>query len=225
MAEVMGLQGVGAKQKGPAVRQLDMRHLQLGAFAAQNRKVLTPVELEGIAGIKMQRHKGSAPRRLLFTLAVGLPNRRENDPPDRFLARLIRTKAATRAYEPVKPSVTRSACNCFAVRFCLRDFPASVFSQPANLSAKGSILLCRSGVANFGSMVFAARCLVTVLRDTPVSRAISRIDSFCRKCIRRMMFNSPMWITPLPPPLTASGKGSHGSVLSENYAPYRLSSG
>jgi hypothetical protein len=24
-----------------------------------------------------------------------------------------------------------------------------------------------------------------------------------------------MWITPLPPPLTALGKGSHGSVLSE----------
>jgi hypothetical protein len=74
-------------------------------------------------------------------------------------------------------------------------------------------------------MVFAARCLVTVLRDTPVSRAISRIDSFCRKCIRWMMFNSPMWITPLPPPLTASGVGSHGSVLSENYAPNRLTSG
>ena len=45
------------------------------------------------------------------------------------------------------------------------------------------------------------------------------------KCIRRMMFNSPMWITPLPPPLTALGKGSHGSVLSENYRPNRLSSG
>jgi hypothetical protein len=40
-----------------------------------------------------------------------------------------------------------------------------------------------------------------------------------------MMFNSPMWITPLPPPLTALGKGSHGSVLSENYQPNRLSSG
>ncbi|WP_208863796.1 hypothetical protein, partial [Paracoccus marcusii] len=23
-----------------------------------------------------------------------------------------------------------------------------------------------------------------------------------RKCMRRMMFKSPMWITPLPPPLT-----------------------
>ncbi|MGB5067711.1 MAG: hypothetical protein WBO29_10100, partial [Albidovulum sp.] len=38
-------------------------------------------------------------------------------------------------------------------------------------------------------------------------------------------FKSPMWITPLPPLLSALGVGSHGSVLSENYAPYRLSSG
>ena len=31
-------------------------------------------------------------------------------------------------------------------------------------------------------------------------------------------------ITPLSPLLSALGVGSHGSVLSENYAPYRLSS-
>jgi len=33
-----------------------------------------------------------------------------------------------------------------------------------------------------------------------------------------------MWITPLPPPLTALGEGSHGSILNGNYAPNRLSS-
>ncbi|MDQ1902350.1 hypothetical protein RAH32_18170, partial [Paracoccus sp. WLY502] len=27
----------------------------------------------------------------------------------------------------------------------------------------------------------------------------SRTDSFCRKCMRRMMFKSPMWITPVTP--------------------------
>ena len=91
-----------------------------------------------------------------------------------------------------------------------------VFNQAANFSAKGSSLLGRSGVAKIGSIVFAARCLVTVFRDSPVRREISRIDNFCRKCIRRMMFKSPMWITPLPPPLNASGEGSHGSVLSGN---------
>lgn len=46
----------------------------------------------------------------------------------------------------------------------------------------------------------AAKCLVTVFRDYPVRRAISRIDSFCRKYMRRMTFKGPMWITPLPPP-------------------------
>lgn len=43
------------------------------------------------------------------------------------------------------------------------------------------------------------RLLVIVLRDRPVRRAISRTDSFCRKCMRRMMFKSPMWITPVTP--------------------------
>ena len=70
---LVGLQGIGPQQKGPAVRQLDMRHLQLRAFAAQNRKLLAPVELEGIARSKIQRHKGPAPRRLLFVLPIRLP--------------------------------------------------------------------------------------------------------------------------------------------------------
>ena len=125
----------------------------------------------------------------------------------------------------MKPSLTRSACICFSVRRCLRGLPISVFSQPASFSEKGSSLLGRSGAANFGSIVFAARCFDTVLRERPVRRAISRIDSFSRKCMRRMMFKSPMWITPLPPPLTVMGEGSHGSLLSGNYALTRLSSG
>lgn len=33
-----------------------------------------------------------------------------------------------------------------------------------------------------------------------------------------------MWITPLPPSLSALGEGSHGSILNGNYAPNRLSS-
>jgi hypothetical protein len=62
------------------------------------------------------------------------------------------------------------------------------------------------------------------LRDSPVRRLISRIDCFSRSAIRRMMFKSPMWITPLPPSQTALGKRSHGSVLNGNYALTRLSS-
>ena len=41
----------------------------------------------------------------------------------------------------------------------------------------------------------------------------------------RMVFKSPMWTTPLPPPLAALGEGSHGSIRSGNYPPARLSSG
>ncbi|GHE66602.1 hypothetical protein GCM10019059_28020 [Camelimonas fluminis] len=48
---LMGLQEIGAQQEGPAVRQLDMRHLQLRAFTAQDSKILTPVELEGFLRI------------------------------------------------------------------------------------------------------------------------------------------------------------------------------
>jgi hypothetical protein len=51
-----------------------MRHLQLGALAAQHRKVLAPVKLERLARLKHQRHKGSAPRRLLLLLPVCPPN-------------------------------------------------------------------------------------------------------------------------------------------------------
>ena len=61
---------IALKTDQTGVRQLDVGHLQLGAFTAQNRKILAPVELESIAGIKMQRNKGSAPRRLLFALAI-----------------------------------------------------------------------------------------------------------------------------------------------------------
>jgi hypothetical protein len=40
---LMGLQRIGAQQKSSAVCQLDMRHLQFGALAAQNRKVFALV--------------------------------------------------------------------------------------------------------------------------------------------------------------------------------------
>lgn len=44
-----------------------------------------------------------------------------------------------------------------------------------------------------------------VLRDIPVRRAISRRGNFSRKAIRRMMFKSPMCITPMSP--VAHGAG------------------
>ncbi len=41
------------EQQKDACRQLDMCHLQLRTFAAQNCKILAPVELEGISRVKM----------------------------------------------------------------------------------------------------------------------------------------------------------------------------
>lgn len=80
----------------------------------------------------------------------------------------------------------------------MRDFPAYVFSQAASLPEKGSSLLGRSGTVNVGSIVPAFKNFVIVLRDSPVRRLISRIDYFSRSAIRRVMFKSPIWITPLP---------------------------
>jgi len=93
---LVGLQGIGPQEEGPAVRQLDMGDLELYACPANNRKILAPVELERLAWCEHQRHEGAAPCRLFLALPICFPNRRENDPPDRFLARLIRAKAATR---------------------------------------------------------------------------------------------------------------------------------
>jgi len=60
-----------------------------------------------------------------------------------------------------------------------------------------------SGVLNCGSIMPAFKYFLMVLRDIPVRRAISRIGSFSRKAIRLIMFKSPMWIAPLPPPQVA----------------------
>jgi hypothetical protein len=62
------------------------------------------------------------------------------------------------------------------VRFCLRDFTASCRSMCTSLSAKGSSPLGRPGVLNFGSTLSERRYLRTVFRDSPVRRAISRIE-------------------------------------------------
>jgi hypothetical protein len=114
-------------------------------------------------------------------------------------ARHSRAKAATRLQEPVKPSATGAACNGFSVRRCFRPSPASVFSRPASVSANGSSLPGRAGVANRGSTAPDYGYFLTVLRDSPVRRAIARSGSCSRSARRRTTFNSPTWIRPLPP--------------------------
>ena len=121
--------------------------------------------------------------------------------------------------------VKTAAQQAMLMQHWTRDFLVRQLTQLAN-AIRAHIgefgLVVPKGVHNMGRLVTEAEAA-----DLPAegSRAISRNDSFCRKCMPRMTFNSPMWITPLPPPLTALGEGSHGSVISESYAPSRLSSG
>jgi hypothetical protein len=71
------LQRIGSHDEGTAVAELEVRHLKLGAFAAENRPVLRPLELERLARLERQRHEGAAPARLHLTLALFLPGPRK----------------------------------------------------------------------------------------------------------------------------------------------------
>ena len=62
------------------MRQLDMRHLKLGALVGQMPVVFAPVELEGLSRAESQWHEGAAARGLLLALPVcpPLPRKRRN---------------------------------------------------------------------------------------------------------------------------------------------------
>ena len=74
---LMRLQRIGPHQERPAVRQLDMGHLQFDPLAADIGPVFAPVELERFAGLEHQRHKGAAPSRLLCTMPICTPRARK----------------------------------------------------------------------------------------------------------------------------------------------------
>ena len=67
------LQEIGPHDEGPAVAQLGMGHLQLGAFIADDGPVLRPVELEGFPRFERQWHEGPAPSRVHLPLPIGFP--------------------------------------------------------------------------------------------------------------------------------------------------------
>ena len=70
---LVGLERVGSHDEGPAVRELGVRHLQLGALAAELGPVLAPVELESLARRKDQGNERPATAGLGVALTVGLP--------------------------------------------------------------------------------------------------------------------------------------------------------
>ena len=158
---LMGLLRIGPENEGAAIGELEVSDLQLGSLAGDDRPIFRPVELERLAGQKRQRHEHAAAARLLFLLPSGLPVAREG------------------RHAIVGAVVTEGGqigVQLLVVRFCLRDFPASCRSICDSLSAYGSSLLGRSGMANFGSTVSERRYLRTVFLDSPVRRDISRIE-------------------------------------------------
>jgi hypothetical protein len=64
-----------------------VRHLELGPFASDNRPILAPIELEGFAGRKGQRHEGAPAAGLLLKLPVSLPaaSKRSHPPIGTFI--------------------------------------------------------------------------------------------------------------------------------------------
>ncbi len=67
------LERIRPDEEGAAVRQLDVRNLQLGPLTAQDRPVLAPVELESFPARKDQRNERASPTALLLPLPVSLP--------------------------------------------------------------------------------------------------------------------------------------------------------
>ena len=67
------LQEIGPHDEGPAVAQLGVGHLQLGAFIADDGPVFRPVELESFPRFERQRHEGPAPSRVHLPLPIGFP--------------------------------------------------------------------------------------------------------------------------------------------------------
>jgi hypothetical protein len=70
---LMGLQRIGAHDKSAAVRQLEVRNLQLCPLPAQHCPVLAPVELECVIRLKDQKHEDAPASGLQRALAIGNP--------------------------------------------------------------------------------------------------------------------------------------------------------
>ena len=92
------------------------------------------------------------------------------------------------------------------VRLCLRGLPLSSFSQADSFSANASSLLGLSGTLNAGSTTSPRKYLRIVFRDSPVLRAISRIESWSRSAQRRITLSNSMLITPVAPAENSRGE-------------------
>ena len=79
--QLMGLKGIRSHQKGTAVRELNMSHLQFNMFACDGCPILTPIKLKGFSGPEYKWHKGTSTKVILslqregfFRFGVGIPD-------------------------------------------------------------------------------------------------------------------------------------------------------
>src|SRR3546814_3604898 len=70
---LMGLKKIGPHGEGPAVAELEVCHLQLGAHPIEDRPVLPPVELESLPRCERYRPEGPAAAHLLLTAILIAP--------------------------------------------------------------------------------------------------------------------------------------------------------
>lgn len=67
------LQQIDSDDKGPAIAELGVRYLQLGALTADDGPVFRPVELEGLTGCEAQWHEGPTTCCLQLALPIRSP--------------------------------------------------------------------------------------------------------------------------------------------------------
>ena len=197
------LQRIGAQEERPAVAQLELRHLELGALAGHHRPVLAPVELERLARRKGQRHKGAAPsgpRQLLLRLSPR-PGKRRHP--------VIRALETQRQPDP---RADAAGCGVACVLCVLPPSATRSASSRTRRSCSGS---CASDTSARPPPL--ARYFRIVLRDSLVRRAISRIDTPSRRCQRLMTLNIATLITPSPARLPSRTVSIRGSNLNANH--------
>jgi hypothetical protein len=197
------LQRIGPHDERPAVRQLEVRHLQLGALTADDRPVLAPVELEGLAWLEHQRHEGAAPAGLLLPLPIAFQARKGRDP----------------VVGAVIAQLTRSACICLTVRFCLRDLPPR---SAASRQLLGKRVQLARPVGNLELRLDRVRCADTCGSCCATIRSAAQISRIgiplenASAGLRSIMPCRSLHVPPTAKPGAGSNMG-HFSV--EIYAP------
>jgi hypothetical protein len=155
---LVALARVGHQPEGPDWRTASCARPAAGSRCRRPPGLFAPVELEGLAELEAQRHEGVGRHRLAFALAP-----RAHEVGDAAVAAVV-ARSADLAYSA---RAVRRSCAGAARR------P----SRPAERFVEGLSLPGISPRRYFGGpSTSPCSHLATVLRDSPVMRAISRSD-------------------------------------------------